>query len=263
MGLVGEWEGSDVSRWREEWRLPALECHDVLGSTSDRLKELARSGAAPWTLVLAEEQTAGRGRRGTEWVSRNGSGIWMSVLLPLVEGSAVPGGLSLLVGLAVAEAVEEVLPGLPVGIKWPNDLFLRGRKVAGVLCEAEKGGVVAGVGLNVHQRTEEFPPDLVEIATSLALASASPLAPRVRARLVGAILGRLRAHADPPPGFLRPDEVEGLNRRDVLRGRRVSSEMGESGVAEGIAPDGSLIVRSPHGPVAQVAAGRVTLVDTA
>ena len=140
-------------------------------TTNDRIRELALEGAPEGTLAVAELQTAGRGRRGRAWQAPAESGIWMSLLLRPDIPPAQASVLTLLAGIALTEAIEDVT-GMEVGIKWPNDILLNGRKLVGILtemdCDMEKiHSVTVGMGINVN--TKEFPADLKEIATSLYL----------------------------------------------------------------------------------------------
>jgi BirA family biotin operon repressor/biotin-[acetyl-CoA-carboxylase] ligase len=153
-------------------RLSTLEYYAAIGSTSDRLKELARAGALPWTAVVAERQTSGRGREGRSWESPVG-GVYLSVLLrPQAARTAL---LPLAAGVAVAEAVQGF--GVTGELKWPNDVLVDGRKLAGILAEASSGAsgvewVVLGVGVNVSIDPAELPEPLRETATSLAVCGA-------------------------------------------------------------------------------------------
>jgi BirA family biotin operon repressor/biotin-[acetyl-CoA-carboxylase] ligase len=140
-------------------------------STNDVALHLATQGAAHGTVVLAEEQTAGRGRLGRSWYSEKSSGIYTSIILrPPLAPAAAP-VLTLLAGVATQQAVSSTT-GLPVDIRWPNDLLLNGKKVCGILTEMSAEldrlhAVVLGIGLNVNHR--EMPPELKEIATSLRM----------------------------------------------------------------------------------------------
>ncbi|MGE5127128.1 MAG: biotin--[acetyl-CoA-carboxylase] ligase [Betaproteobacteria bacterium] len=169
--------------------LPArLEWHESLVSTNDRLKELARDGAPEWTVVLADVQTGGRGRAGRGWASPAG-GLYLSLLLrPRFTHVGV---LPLAAGLAVADAAAE--HGAEAFLKWPNDVLLGERKLAGVLAEAASSAagvdwVVLGVGVNVSVPPRAFPAELREAVASLA--DVGP-APEVAA-LAAAVLDRLR-----------------------------------------------------------------------
>jgi BirA family biotin operon repressor/biotin-[acetyl-CoA-carboxylase] ligase len=149
-------------------RLPAIEWPRSIVSTSDRLKALARGGAPEWTIVLADEQTGGRGREGRTWVSPPG-GLYLSVLLR-PRGASV-GLLPLAAGVAVAEAADEL--GVRTELKWPNDVLASGRKLAGVLSEAASGPsgvewVVLGIGVNVALDSADVPPGIRESVTSFA-----------------------------------------------------------------------------------------------
>lgn len=233
------------------------ELHRVgrIGSTMDRLHDLAAEGAPAGTAVVAEAQTGGRGSRGRAWESPIG-GLWLSVLYR--PGS--PAGaelLSLRLGLAVAEAVETAQPAVRLDLKWPNDLILADRKVGGILCEARwqgasLGWIVAGLGLNV---TNPIPSHLR--ATAVALAQVAPdatvesLLPEVLQRLRQPVAERER---------LEPDEWRRLVARDWLRGRALRAPL--AGRAEGIADDGALLVCSGD-VMTPLRAGHVELADPA
>jgi BirA family biotin operon repressor/biotin-[acetyl-CoA-carboxylase] ligase len=187
----------------------AIECHGTIGSTNDRVKELARQGAPGWTIVLADRQTGGRGREGRAWVSPAG-GLYLSVLLrPRFEQvSLVP----LAAGVAVAETAAE--HGLDVALKWPNDVLVRaprpgalgdpqgevaGRKLAGILAEAASGPmgtewVVLGIGMNLTAEADALPAEVAERAASLAEGSSGPRPDVVS--VTAAIVDRLRLWYD-------------------------------------------------------------------
>ena len=223
-----------------------------IGSTMDLLHELAADGAAAGTVVVADEQTAGRGSRGRPWRSPRG-GLWLSVLYRPAAAVGVE-LFSLRAGLAVAEAIETVLPGLRVAIKWPNDIMLDDRKLGGILGEARWQGealawVVVGVGLNV---ANPIPTELRDMAVRLA-----DLAPELAVEtLEPAVSARLRSLA---PGRARLDEAElhALRQRDWLLGRRLHAPT--PGVAAGVAADGVLLVRDSAGALQEVRAGTVEL----
>lgn len=252
MALLTHWDGEPIQVWARIWRVPVLEAHDVLSSTNDRARDLADGGAPPFTVVLAEEQTAGRGRSGHTWHAPPGSGLLVSTLLP--GGGVPPVHLPLLVGLAAARAAESVSPGVEVGIKWPNDLVVRGRKLGGILCERHHGAVITGLGLNVRQRSTDFPPELVGLATSLEAASGTEVS---LSALVTALVHELRSLAQRPTPELLPDFREELAGRDVLRDLDVESQTAGRGVARGIAADGALLLERPDGTLKRVVAGSV------
>ncbi|MGE5406999.1 MAG: biotin--[acetyl-CoA-carboxylase] ligase, partial [Syntrophothermus sp.] len=141
--------------------------YDRTDSTNARARELAAAGAPPGTVVTAAEQTEGRGRQGRRWVAPAGRALLYSAIVrPLGVRHAL---LPLAAPLAVCEAAEELAPGTPCRVKWPNDVWVGGRKLAGVLIEGrpQEGWGVVGVGLNLTISSDEFPPDLRDTATSL------------------------------------------------------------------------------------------------
>ncbi|HXV33185.1 MAG TPA: biotin--[acetyl-CoA-carboxylase] ligase [Gaiellaceae bacterium] len=224
---------------------------DACESTQRLLDRRLGEGAA----AVCNEQTAGRGRLGRAWTAPRGKAILCSVLLeppperPLAQ-------LSLVGGLAVAETVEEAT-GAAAGIKWPNDVLLGGRKVAGVLAEAAGGGVVLGIGLNVNQRAEELPGGAKVAAGSLLTADGRR---RQRAPLLAGLLLALERLYD----RWREDGLEAVHgalaARDVLRGRRVSIA-GEAGIAAGIDWDGRLVVEVGPGERRAVESGEVLVLE--
>ncbi len=247
---VDTWEEHPVAFWADLWGVPHLEVHASLGSTNDRARELADEGWGAYTVVLAEEQTAGRGRTGAEWVSAPGSGLWISVLLPAAPAAHLP----LLVGLAATEAVERTCPGLQARIEWPNDVTLSDRKVAGILCEGVRSFVVAGLGINTRPPPGGFPSELVERATDLE--SAWGRTPD-RAALAGALLAALRGRLATAGDVLSVEERQALAARDALEGRRVATTQHGQGRASGIAEDGALVVERDDGRRVHVRAGSV------
>ncbi len=152
-----------------------------VSSTSTELKALARDGAAAGTVVLADEQTGGRGRSGRTWFSPDGLGVWMSVLLRCELPAERLAPLSVAAAVSVADALRE-LTGLDVRVKWPNDLLVGGRKLGGLLVESMQTAgervvsAVLGIGLNVGLTEDDLPAELVGTATSLQLAWRRPVA---------------------------------------------------------------------------------------
>jgi BirA family biotin operon repressor/biotin-[acetyl-CoA-carboxylase] ligase len=210
---------------RVHWRLT--------DSTNERAKELADAGALHGTLVTADEQSAGRGRQGRAWTAPPGSAVLMSLILrDLDERHA-------LLPLAAAVAVCEALP-VDAAIKWPNDVWIDRRKVAGILIEGrpQEGWAVLGIGINVT--TDSFPAELAEIATSLQLAGHATTAAAVLTDLLAALDRWICA----PPGPV----LEAWRSRDALKGERVRWSDGE-GIAGGIDDSGALVVETDHGPV--------------
>ncbi len=237
-------------------------------STNARARELVETGAPGGTVVTAAEQTAGRGRQGRSWTAPPGKALLYSATLrPLDERHLL---LPLSVPLAVCETVEELEPGVQCQVKWPNDVWVDGRKLAGVLIEAkpQDGWAVIGVGLNLSIAPSEFPPDLRETAVSLfgstegargksqrslpAVATAGlPPSPLAAAKVLSRHLDRWVA-AD------RDAILSAWRCRDTLRGREVSWN-GGSGVADGIEDSGDLVVVAAGGERIVLGAGEVHL----
>jgi BirA family biotin operon repressor/biotin-[acetyl-CoA-carboxylase] ligase len=230
-----------------------VEAWDVIGSTSDRARTLSSEGAPPWTVVVAEEQSAGRGRSGASWHSPARAGLWISTLLTVPPGP-LPGHLTLLVGLAAARAVEAVCPSLRVGIKWPNDVFLGRRKLGGILCEQAGGVVVVGVGVNGRQRPEDFPPALATSATSLEAAGCHRVS---LGALATFLLSGIRELCGLPQEKLSHELGAEVGERDVLRDLPVSTQQAGNGVARGIGADGALLLERDDGERVRVVAGSV------
>jgi BirA family transcriptional regulator, biotin operon repressor / biotin---[acetyl-CoA-carboxylase] ligase len=235
--------------WRDVTVVPQT------GSTNADLLERARAGAAEGLVLVAEEQTAGRGRLGRTWSAPAGAALTFSVLL---RPAGVPptrlGWLPLLTGVAVAAAVRDQAD-VPASLKWPNDVLVGERKLAGILAEAHGDAVVVGVGLNVTLSRAELP---VPTATSLLIEDA---ASTDRAALLAAILTELaqryrtwRAGPDAPE--LRADYL----RWSATVGREVRVELPGgaqlSGTAEDVDEVGRLVVRAP-GHLVRVGAGDV------
>lgn len=209
-------------------------------STSDRARELALAGAPHGTLVTAAEQTAGRGRQGRAWSAPAGRALLCSLVL-----RDPPRLLPLAAGAAVAEAI-----GDQALVKWPNDVLVQGRKVAGILAEGrpQQGWAVLGIGLNVAVRAEDLPADLRHRAAGLGL---SPEAVEdVLARVLEALERRLVAS--------EADVLEAFRSRDALAGRAVSWSAG-SGIAAGVDGEGRLVVLMPGGERRALDAGEVHL----
>jgi BirA family transcriptional regulator, biotin operon repressor / biotin---[acetyl-CoA-carboxylase] ligase len=223
-------------------------------STMDALHALAEAGAEAGTAVVAEVQEAGRGSRGRSWSSPPG-GLWLSVLArPRAAALEV---LSLRAGLAVAELLERFGADGRVALKWPNDLMLDDRKCGGILCEARWQGatpawVVIGLGLNV---TNAVPPALAEMATRLA----SILPALTAEALVTPMVEALR-RVDAAAGTLGDGERARFARRDWLRGRALAAPV--PGTADGLAPDGALLVRGQDGTTTAVRSGTIALAGT-
>ena len=239
-------------------------CFDALDSTNTYAKKAAQEGAADGLVVIAAEQTGGRGRRGREFESPSGKGLYCSVLLrPECTLDQLP-QLTAWTAVAVCDGVEEVC-GVRPGIKWTNDLVLEGRKLCGILTELGMEGesarlqyAVVGIGINVSQQAADFGPGAAPVAISLAQALGK--APR-RTDLAVALLRALdNMYRDFPD---RRDSWYERYRRDCLTlGKQVRVLRGSetfTGVAEELAGDFSLIVRREDGTRETVNAGDVSV----
>ncbi|HEU4988417.1 MAG TPA: biotin--[acetyl-CoA-carboxylase] ligase [Gemmatimonadaceae bacterium] len=251
-GLVtaaAQYDGCDAAEIARRVGVPSAVLFMQVGSTLDVAHERAAAGAPAGTLVLADEQTAGRGRQGRNWVSESGSGIWMT----LVERPADPAAvavLSLRVGLHAAAALDAFSPG-PVGLKWPNDLYVQGRKLAGILIEARwreaaLDWIAIGFAINVQA------PRGID---GVAALRAGTRRMDVLERLVPAL--RAAAAATGP---LSADELGAFARRDVARGRRCREPV--PGAVAGIDASGALLVSTGRG-VEAVRAGSLVLEEDA
>jgi BirA family biotin operon repressor/biotin-[acetyl-CoA-carboxylase] ligase len=230
---------------------------DETTSTNDDALAAAKAGALHGTLFGAETQSRGRGRRGNEWVSTPGAGLWFSLLLrPELRPELAP-GLALCAGLAVRSAVAARV-GAKVLVKWPNDVLAGGKKVAGILVESQLTGaqvtcVVVGIGINVKQAA--FPEPIAELATSLSLLGAAELG---RERLLSEVLEALEGELSRIGTYGLSAVAEALRPHDALFERRL--RVGDvEGEGAGIDASGALLVRRRAGDVTAVVSGHVEL----
>ena len=211
-------------------------------STNDEVRELAQAGTPDGLVLLALQQTTGRGRRGAPWFTQAETSLAFSILVRPQEPKALWPRLALAAGLAVAEAVESL--GAAAGIKWPNDVWIHQRKVAGILVEAGADFAIVGIGLNVN--TREFPAEVADIATSLRLATQRD---HPRHEVLGAILRRFALRRTQIGGDF-PELLDAVRQRCVLTGQRVTLTTASGpkhGVVEGLAPGGELLLRTAAG----------------
>lgn len=260
MGL----DPADIRRSLRARRLGSrIECVDETESTNSDAVAAGRAGAEEGLVIIAESQRRGRGRLGRPWVSPPGVNLYCSVLLrPALAPADVP-LLTLVAGVAVADAVAAECPA--VQIKWPNDVILEGKKVAGILTEMEvRAGlpafVVIGIGVNLNATEDAFPPELRPIATSIALAAGHAVD---RATFAAGLLNALDARYE---SLLR-DGFSALlpawSERDALRGRRVQVRVGDEvveGVAAGLAANGRLQIDAATGR-REIVAGDVSVIE--
>ena len=248
-------------RMKTQWAGKPIAFFEEISSTNTVAKRLGEQGAPEGTLVLADCQTVGKGRRGRAWFSPAGTGIWMTLLLrPRLAPDRVS-AITLVAALSVCRAIRDVT-GLETGIKWPNDLVADGNKVCGILTEMslEPGNiryVVLGIGINVNQTG--FPDDL-PYAYSLALAAERELSRE-------AIIARIwECFEEDYEIYLQTGDMSGLKDRyeekltNLGRTVQVLAPSGQwTGVAEGISDTGDLLVRDESGALRAVNSGEVSV----
>ena len=235
----------------------------TLGSTNQLGFRLAESGAGEGTLIVADEQTRGRGRMGRSWYSPPKLGLWISLILrPDTPPFKAP-GLSVCAGLALAQAIRS-LTGVDAKIKWPNDCLINGRKVGGVLLELSAeldrtNFVIAGIGVNVNHLSSDFPKKLSSVATSIRAEWGKEVS---RIKLLTSFLKRFEAiYLDFKKNGLAPQR-QLIKKFSSLLGKKVAVKFGKEkieGVAEDIDDNGSLVIRTRKGKRV-VRAGEVTVI---
>ena len=244
----------DIERIKRERLGNAILYYPTIGSTMTEASALANSGAAHGTVVLADEQTAGIGRLGRSWLSQPEVGIYCSVLLRLnLKAGRLPIA-SLMLGLATADAIQKSTE-LACDLRWPNDVLIHERKVAGILTHLAEGCIVAGIGINVNQ--SDFPSGLRTPATSLRIASGG------RKHSRETVIINLLAGIDTFTTMLDTLGPESILRAFtsassyVLHRRVVIEESGDRGVTAGLDENGFLMVKLDRGKLERVAAGGV------
>lgn len=243
------------------WAGKTCLCFPTLESTNDYAKELSKKESVHGTLIVADTQTAGKGRRGRVWQSPEGTTISMSLCLEPKFLTDKVSGLTLVAALATAEAIGEVT-GAKAQIKWPNDIVLNGRKICGILTEMcfVRGSyaVIVGIGINVN--TEEFPVELSEIASSLKKETGRKIS---RELLIAAVLKYFEVFYE---------QYEKTADLTLLRQRYESMLVNKDkevqvldpkepykGIAKGITPAGNLVVRCMDGTEKEVYSGEVSV----
>ncbi len=217
----------------------------VLPSTMIEAARLASQGAPSGTAVVADEQTAGQGRLGRTWHSAPGDGLYVTVVLRVPE---LKPAITMALGVAVADAIEEV-SGVKADLRWPNDILIGDRKLAGILTQYEHGAVLAGIGVNVNHL--EFSGEMRAIATSLRIATGLE---HDRERLLEAILRRVPT-ANPETAIR-----DFAARSSYVYSRRVSVDLGHGkvyGTTAGLNDAGFLILRKDDGSEITIFAGGV------
>ena len=260
------WEDRSAGEWARHLGAATAEFHARIASTSDRVRELVRSGLPLPALVVADRQSAGRGRRGRRWESDTPLGLWLTAAVAAAPSSSAS-VLPLRIGLALARTLESLVPGLRLSVKWPNDLTTSGGKLGGILCERAGDAVLVGIGLNLGHSRADLPSDLDVPATSLLLETGQTLP---RGRVLPAVWSATTAACRASGDSLSPSERAALDRRSPLRRRRVVVDgvaLGSEGgaravhslhaVASGVASNGSLLLRDEHGATVRLVTGSV------
>lgn len=244
-----------------EWAGHPVVYEEEQESTNQTVKMLAEQGASHGTLVVAERQVSGRGRRGRPWHSPKGSGIWMSILLRPQIHPMSASMLTLVAAMAVYDAISSRVEGC--AIKWPNDIVINGRKVCGILTEMSSEldnihYVVIGIGINVN--TDDFPEDIAAVAASMHVITGEYYK---RAEIIADVWKSFEKYYDQ---FLQTENlslmVESYNQRLVNMGRKVYIEERGSqyeGTACGIDSEGALLVEKTDGTRTAVISGEVSV----
>lgn len=239
-----------------------LSVHGEIGSTNSLAKELAADGAVHGTVVVADMQTAGRGRLGRSFVSPSGKGIYMSVIIRPDYPSEIASLITTATACAAAEAAEK-LCGSEVRIKWVNDLYMNGRKICGILTEASLGlemktldYAVIGIGINVRKIGESFDEELSLRATSIEDETGIKLN---RSQLCAEILNSLEAYLEK---LESRDFLDEYRRREILTGNMITANIGNETItaeAVGIDDNANLIVRLSDGATRHLGSGEANL----
>ncbi|MGI8499367.1 MAG: biotin--[acetyl-CoA-carboxylase] ligase, partial [Gemmatimonadaceae bacterium] len=237
MAEPSRYDGWSAADLETRLGLPLVRIESVVTSTQDVTNHLAATGAPAGTLVIAEEQTAGRGRAGRAWRSEPGAGIWLTLLERGVSVEAL-GVLSLRLGLRAARVLDRFAPS-PIRLKWPNDLFVGTGKLGGILVETRWSGSVVewvSIGLGVNVRLPAAMPE----GGAAALADGAD-----RVTVLGELMPVLRAAAQ-ARGPLRESELREWRERDLAEGRRSPTPI--RGVVRGMDASGALMIAGPQGP---------------
>lgn len=241
-----------------------IEVHQAIDSTNNRARELALEGVEEGTLIIAETQLEGRGRHGRNWISPKGKGIWMSLILrPNLPPDQAP-RITAIAAVAIRKALNRAT-GLDIGIKWPNDIIIAGKKVCGILTEMHADidrihYVVVGMGINVNMTQEDFPTDISSTATSLRIALDRNLD---RRQLIALIMEEIE---EVYLKYLENRDFEQIlhqcRQYSVTLNRSVKV-IGRDSTIEGIAidfdEDGALLVKTHDGNIIKVMSGDVSV----
>lgn len=242
--------------------IASLEIHDQIDSTNRYLVECSQLGAPAGTVCLAEYQTAGKGRRGRQWVSPYGSNIYLSILWRFQQGPAAISGLSLAIGIAVIRALKQLQVN-DVGLKWPNDIYSQGKKLGGILVEVsgETDGpcsAVVGLGLNLFL-PEDQAQSINQAWTDLSKVTGQDRLPRNR--LAGILLNHLLPILADYESVGIKAYLDEWRSYDCLSGKNAVLFIGQQqfeGIVRGIDDNGMLLIERPDGNVQTFASGEVS-----
>lgn len=260
---ASQWAGHRVEGLRERWEREEVHVYGKVGSTNAVARELAEEGAPEGTLVLAREQTEGRGRGERRWYSPPG-GLYLSMVFR-PDRAALSPLVSVLAAVGVIRRLDRAFPDLGPALKWPNDIVVEGRKLGGVLPEASTGPsgpryLVTGVGLNLRSLGDDAPRDVRRRSTALEdhVEDPDPLA------AADAVIRGLESFLLSPPTAAGPAILALLDEYDWLRDRRFrvrtgGEDEGIPGVGVGIAPDGALLFRPDRGALRRLSSATVVL----
>lgn len=238
---------------------------DVLDSTQTIAHKLAQDGAPEGTLVISEEQTAGRGRMARPWESVHGTGIWMTIIVRPDVTPQQASSYTLVVAVAISKAIKALYKNVEPAIKWPNDLLINGKKCTGILTEMQAEAdcvqaLLVGIGINANQVEADFSPEIADIATSLRLAAGEEIN---RAALVAIILQYLEQYTELYVKYGFASIKSEWEQASCTIGQRIEvTTLREQfeGVASGITDEGVLQVRLDNGTVRTIYSGDVRIV---
>jgi BirA family biotin operon repressor/biotin-[acetyl-CoA-carboxylase] ligase len=247
--------------------ISSLEIHDQIDSTNRYLVERSQHNAVSGAVCFAEHQTAGKGRRGRQWVSPYGSNIYLSILWRFQQGPAAISGLSLAIGVAVIRALKQHRIN-DVGLKWPNDIYSQGKKLGGILVEVsgETGGpcsAVIGLGLNL------FVPEMEAQSITQAWTDLSKITGQTRLfrnKLAGTLLNHLLPVIAEYEGVGIQAHLDEWRSYDCLIGKPATLFIGQQqfeGIVQGIDDNGMLLIERPDGSVQTFASGEVSFSGSA
>ena len=237
---------------------------DVVDSTQTIAHKLAQEGAPDGTVIIGEEQTAGRGRMARPWESAHGTGIWMTLIVRPDVTPQQASSYTLVVAVAVAKAIKTLYKNVEPAIKWPNDLLINGKKCTGILTEMQAEAdcvqaLLVGIGINANQVEADFSPEIADIATSLCLAAGEEIN---RAALVATILQYLEQYTEifVKEGFASIKQA--WEQASCTIGRRIEvTTLREQfeGIASGITDEGVLQLTQDNGVVKTIYSGDIKI----